>query len=56
MEIPTEDVIEDDEQRLADICLDGEHWKSDGPPLKEILEVLDETEERLREGNLSEVC
>ncbi len=56
VEIPTEDVIEDDEQRLADICLDGEHWKSDGPPLKEILEVLDEAEERLREGNLSEVC
>ena len=55
LEIPTEEGVEDDEQ-LADICLDGEHWKSDGPPLKEILEVLDETEERLREGRLSARC
>jgi hypothetical protein len=28
----------------------------EGPPLKELLEVLDETHERLREGTLSEAC
>ena len=55
VKIPTGDGLEDDE-RLSDICLDGKHWKSDGPPLKEMLEVLDETEERLREGSLSETC
>ena len=55
VQIPTEDGLEDDE-RLAEVCLEGERWKSDGPPLKDILEVLDETEERLREGRLSERC
>jgi hypothetical protein len=53
--IPTDDGLEDDE-RLAGICLDGEHWRTEGPPLKELLEVLDETHERLREGTLSEAC
>jgi len=53
--IPTDDGLEDDE-RLARICLDGEHWRTDGPPLSELLEVLDETHERLREGVLSEAC
>ena len=53
--IPTDDGLEDDE-RLARICLDGEHWRTDGPPLSELLEVLDETHERLREGTLSEAC
>ena len=53
--IPSDDGLEDDE-RLARICLDGEHWRTEGPPLKELLEVLDETHERLREGTLSEVC
>jgi hypothetical protein len=53
--IPTDDGLEDDE-RLARICLDGEHWRTQGPPLKELLEVLDETHERLREGTLSEAC
>jgi hypothetical protein len=53
--IPTDDGLEDDE-RLARICLEGEHWKADGPPLSELLEVLDETHERLREGTLSEAC
>jgi hypothetical protein len=53
--IPTDDGLEDDE-RLARICLDGEHWRTEGPPLKELLEVLDETHERLREGTLSEAC
>lgn len=53
--IPTEDGPGDDE-RLAQICLDGERWRTDGPPLSELLEVLDETQERLRQGALSEAC
>jgi len=55
VQIPSDDGLEDDE-RLARICLDGEHWKTDGPPLSELLEVLDKTHERLREGTLSEDC
>ena len=55
VEIPTEDGAKDDE-RLAQICLDGERWMTEGPPLREILEVIDETRERLREGRLSEAC
>ncbi len=55
VQIPTDDGLED-EERLARICLDGEHWRTDGPPLSELLEVLDETHERLREGALSEAC
>jgi hypothetical protein len=53
--IPTDDAKGDD-ARLAQICLDGEHWRTDGPPLAELLEVLDETHNRLREGDLSEAC
>jgi hypothetical protein len=53
--IPTEDGMAD-EERLARICLDGEQWRTDGPPLSELLEVLDETQRRLREGELSEAC
>ncbi len=53
--IPTEDGLED-EERLAGICLDGESWRTDGPPLSELLKVLDETQKRLREGELSEDC
>ena len=53
--IPSDDGMEDDE-RLARICLEGEHWRTDGPPLSELLEVLDETHARLREGTLSEAC
>ena len=55
VQIPSDDGLEDDE-RLARICLEGEHWRTDGPPLSELLEVLDETHERLREGTLSEAC
>jgi len=32
VEIPTDDGAKDDE-RLAQICLDGERWKTEGPPL-----------------------
>jgi hypothetical protein len=53
--VPTQEGMQDDE-RLAGICLDGEMWKTDGPPLSELLEVLDETHKRLREGELSEAC
>ena len=53
--IPTSDAKGDDE-RLARICLDGEHWRTDGPPLSELLEVIDETHKRLHEGDLSEAC
>jgi len=55
VQIPTDDGLEGDE-RLARICLDGEHWRTDGPPLSELLEVLDETHQRLREGTLTEAC
>jgi hypothetical protein len=54
--IPTQDGLQDDEERLARICLDGESWRTDGPPLSELLGVLDETQRRLREGELSEAC
>ena len=53
--IPTEDGATD-EERLARVCLDGESWRTDGPPLAELLEVVDRTEERLREGSLTEAC
>ena len=53
--IPTGDALGADE-RLAEMCLEGDRWRTDGPPLSEVLEVLDETEKRLREGSLSEVC
>jgi hypothetical protein len=45
--IPTDDGLEDGE-RLTRIYLDGEHWKTtEGLQLSELLEVLDETHERL---------
>jgi hypothetical protein len=53
--IPTDDEKGDD-NRLAEICLDGERWRTDGPPLSELLAVIDETQERLREGSLSGSC
>jgi hypothetical protein len=43
--IPTED----GEERIAEVCLEGDQWKPEGPPLVELLEVLDATGERLRE-------
>ena len=54
VQIPTYEAKEDD--NIAQVCLDGEHWRTDGPPLSELLEVIDETEERLHEGILSEAC
>ena len=55
VEIPTEEGLED-EERLARIWLDGEQWRTDGPQLAELLEILDETHKRLRQGDLSEAC
>ncbi len=53
--VPTDDAKGEDE-RLAEICLDGVRWKIDGPPLSELLAVIDEAQERLSEGSLSESC
>jgi len=53
--IPTDDEASE-EERLAQICLEGENWRADGPPLDDLLGVIDEAEERLREGDLTEVC
>jgi hypothetical protein len=55
VQIPTDDAKEDDDN-IAQDCLDGERWRTDGPPLAELLEVIDEAYERLREGSLSEAC
>lgn len=53
--IPTDDGLEEGE-RLAEICLEGERWRTEGPPLWELLAVIDETYERLRKGSLSDSC
>ena len=45
-----------DTSRPAEICLDGEVWSTDGPPLSEVLEIIDETEARLHEGHLVGGC
>ena len=45
-----------DTSRPAEICLDGEVWSTDGPPLSEVLEIIDETEARLHEGRLVGRC
>ena len=55
VEIPTDDEATYD-KRLAQVCLDGEHWETEGPSLAELLAVLDRTQERLREGDLTETC
>ena len=55
IEIPTDDEAPCD-KRLAQVCLDGERWKTEGPSLAELLAVLDRTQERLREGGLTETC
>ena len=54
VQIPTDEAKEDD--NIAQVCLDGERWRTDGPPLSELLAVIDEAYERLREGILSEAC
>jgi hypothetical protein len=36
VQVPTADP---DEARLAQLCLDGEHWLTEGPPLSELFAV-----------------
>jgi hypothetical protein len=54
VQVPTED--EADDERLAQLCLEGERWDTEGPALGEILAVVDETRRRLREGDLTATC
>ncbi len=42
--------------RKARICLEGERWDTEGPTLDEILDVIDETRQRVREGRLARAC
>ena len=51
MQVPT-----DDEERLAQLCLEGERWDTEGPTLGEILDVVDETRRRLGERDLTATC
>ena len=55
VQIPTDNPSEDS-ARLAQLCLDGEHWLSEGPSLSELFTVIDEAKERLDEGTLSGDC
>ncbi len=55
MQVPTDDEA-DDEERLAQLCLEGERWDTEGPTLGEIIDVVDETRRRLREGRLTGAC
>jgi hypothetical protein len=55
VQIPTGESSEDS-ARLAQLCLDGEHWLTEGLPLSELFAIIDETKERLEEGRLSEDC
>ena len=52
---PTDDPAED-HARLARMCLDGEHWSTEGPSLSELLAVIEEARERLQQGTLSSDC
>lgn len=45
-----------DTSQPAEVCLDGEYWRTEGPPLSELLEVIDEAETRLHEGRLMADC
>ena len=42
--------------RCADICVGGDHEGPVNPGLREVLDALDEAEERLRRGALAEAC
>jgi hypothetical protein len=43
-----------DGEHLSEVWLGREHWSTEGPSLRELLEIIDETEERLREERSSE--
>ena len=55
VQVPTDDEADDD-GRLAQLCLEGERWSTEGPALGEILAVIDETRKRLRERDLTATC
>jgi hypothetical protein len=55
VQVPTDDGADDD-GRLAQLCLEGERWNTEGPALGEILAVIDETRKRLRERDLTATC
>ena len=55
VQVPTDDEADDD-GRLAQLCLEGERWNTEGPTLGEILDVIDETCKRLRERDLTATC
>ncbi len=55
VQVPTDDPDED-HARLAQMCLEGEHWWSEGPRLSEVFAVIDETQERLEAGRLTGAC
>jgi hypothetical protein len=55
VQVPTDDETGDGE-RPARLCLEGESWDTEGPTLGEILDVVDETRRRLREGGLTAAC
>ena len=55
VQVPTDDGA-DDEERLAQLCLEGERWDTEGPTLDEILAVVDETRRRLSRRRLAGTC
>lgn len=55
VQVPTDDGAAED-GRPARLCLEGESWDTQGPTLDEILDVIDETRRRLREGRLAGTC
>ena len=55
VQVPTDDGA-DAEERLAQLCLEGERWDTEGPTLGEILDVVDETRRRLHERRLAGTC
>ena len=56
VQVPTDDETDDDDERIAQLCLEGERWDTEGPALGEILDVIDETRRRLRERRLAGTC
>ena len=56
VQVPTGDGTAGDETRAGRMCLEGKVWYSDGPTLREILEVIDEARRRLRGGPLTGAC
>jgi hypothetical protein len=44
----------EDGEHNSEVWLGKEHWSTKGPPLRELLEIIDETEERLCEERSSE--